>query len=278
MNTVRLENVFHPSDFSEGDIPAFAHALRIALAAKGSLSLLHASNPGENVHWSDFPSVRRVLEDWRLLPRGASHADLEQLGLEVKKVKKHGADPAVAIAEYARAHAADLLVLATHQRRGVDRLLHPSIALASAEASRVMTLFVPRQSKGFVCRESGALRLRRVLIPVDRSPDPKAAVAATLALARLLSILEMHLTFLHVGKPELAPEIQVPERSGLTHEMNVWEGEVVDHILESSRAQEADLIVMPTRARHGLLGAIRGSTTARVLREAPCPVLAVPAA
>ncbi|HEY3719491.1 MAG TPA: universal stress protein, partial [Roseiarcus sp.] len=39
----------------------------------------------------------------------------------------------------------------------------------------------------------------------------------------------------------------------------------------------ADLIVMPTAGHVGYLDALRGSTTERVLRQAPCPVLAMPA-
>jgi nucleotide-binding universal stress UspA family protein len=41
--------------------------------------------------------------------------------------------------------------------------------------------------------------------------------------------------------------------------------------------QQANLIAMPTAGHHGFLDAVRGSTTERVLRHAPCPVLAVPA-
>jgi nucleotide-binding universal stress UspA family protein len=33
---------------------------------------------------------------------------------------------------------------------------------------------------------------------------------------------------------------------------------------------------MPTAGRHGLVDALRGSVTERVLHEAPCPVLAIP--
>jgi nucleotide-binding universal stress UspA family protein len=34
---------------------------------------------------------------------------------------------------------------------------------------------------------------------------------------------------------------------------------------------------MPTAGRQGVVDALRGSTTERVIRQAPCPVLAVPA-
>ncbi|TMA83757.1 MAG: universal stress protein [Deltaproteobacteria bacterium] len=43
-------------------------------------------------------------------------------------------------------------------------------------------------------------------------------------------------------------------------------------------AKQADLIVMATEGRHGVVDALRGSVTERVVRDAPCPVLAVPAA
>ena len=54
------------------------------------------------------------------------------------------------------------------------------------------------------------------------------------------------------------------------------EGEVVQVILEA--AEGTDLIVMATEGRHGIFDALRGSVTERVVREAPWPLLAVPAA
>ena len=53
-----------------------------------------------------------------------------------------------------------------------------------------------------------------------------------------------------------------------------------EKIRQEKLAQElgCDLIVMPTEGHQGILDMLRGSTTERVLRRAPCPVLAVPAA
>ena len=42
-------------------------------------------------------------------------------------------------------------------------------------------------------------------------------------------------------------------------------------------AAEADLVVMTTEGEHGIIDALRGSVTERMVRDAPCPVLAVPA-
>jgi nucleotide-binding universal stress UspA family protein len=47
-------------------------------------------------------------------------------------------------------------------------------------------------------------------------------------------------------------------------------------IVDAAIAEGADLIVMSTHGRTGLAHMLIGSVTERVLRRAPCPVLAVP--
>jgi nucleotide-binding universal stress UspA family protein len=47
-------------------------------------------------------------------------------------------------------------------------------------------------------------------------------------------------------------------------------------IVDAAVAEGADLIVMSTHGRTGLAHMLIGSVTERVLRRAPCPVLAVP--
>ena len=49
-------------------------------------------------------------------------------------------------------------------------------------------------------------------------------------------------------------------------------------ILEAAIELDVDLIGMPTAGHHGVLDALRGSTTERVIRHAPCPVFALSAA
>lgn len=62
-----------PTDFSRGDDGAFAHAVRIALAFRSELHLLHVGTLGEATDWADFPGVRDRLIRWGMLqPGGAS--------------------------------------------------------------------------------------------------------------------------------------------------------------------------------------------------------------
>ena len=55
-------------------------------------------------------------------------------------------------------------------------------------------------------------------------------------------------------------------------------GNVVQAIVDAAIELDVDVIGMPTAGHHGVLDALRGSTTERVIRHAPCPVFALPMA
>lgn len=276
MKTTQIQKVFHPSDFTQGDEPAFEHALKIAQNTGAELDVLHVEESTDKIHWSDFPSVRSVLLKWGLLPPNASENDVAQSGLRVRKVQRISANPAKAISHFIQDHQPDLVVLATHQRKGLARLVHPALAEAVARQTHTMTLFVPRRSPGFVSPGDGSIRLRNILIPIDHDPRPQRAVDAAVDLAELLGATPVHFTFFHAGDPENAPQVNLPLPPNWTSETDAWEGNVVDHILNVANDRSADLIVMATAGHHGFLDALRGSTTERVLHGSPCPLLAVP--
>jgi nucleotide-binding universal stress UspA family protein len=54
-------------------------------------------------------------------------------------------------------------------------------------------------------------------------------------------------------------------------------GDVVSTIVDVAIEFDVDFIGMPTAGHRNILDALRGSTTERVIRHAPCPVIAVPA-
>jgi nucleotide-binding universal stress UspA family protein len=276
---MKLDRIIHPSDFTHGDEAAFAHALRIALAARARFQLLHVKKPEDHVEWSHFPHIRTVLARWGLLGANATEHEVAELGLRVGKSLRASPDAVAAISTYIIEHQPDLLVLSTHQRSGIDRWLRDSIAEPVARHTAAATLFVPRMSPGFVDPESGAIGLRTVLIPIDRSPNPQLAVDAGLLLARTLQCPNVHFILLHIGPGEDRPSVSLSLEPGWTSEYQTWAGQTVDLILSTMRVAEPkiDLIVMATHGHHGFLDALRGSTTERVLHDATCPLLAVPA-
>ena len=60
------------------------------------------------------------------------------------------------------------------------------------------------------------------------------------------------------------------------HEAVIKEGQVVSELLRVTAESNADLLVIGTRAHHGLERLLRGSVAEEVFRQASCPVLIVP--
>ena len=95
--------------------------------------------------------------------------------------------------------------------------------------------------------------------------------------ARAMGSDPVSLTLLYAGAPASAPAVNPPQDSRLDWKPVGREGAAVEVILEEAEASQADLIVMATEARKGILGLLRGSVTEKVMRASGRPVLAVPA-
>jgi hypothetical protein len=119
--------------------------------------------------------------------------------------------------------------------------------------------------------------LTTILVPAATIPPPQPAVDAASVLARILGCSDVRFLVLHVGAEDDAPSVRVSQEPGWTCERLVRAGDTVDEILGIAAGRSADLIAMTTQGHKGFLDALRGSTTERLLRSAPCPVLAVPA-
>jgi nucleotide-binding universal stress UspA family protein len=270
--------ILHPTDFSPQSDIAFAHALAIALKTRAKLTIIHVA-PADTAgrEWTDFPAVRQTLERWGLLEAGSPRSSLpSRLGIQVEKVDAASHEPLGAILDYARNHPVELMVLATHGREGLPRWLHRAVAEPLGRRSKTPTLFVPPRARGFVAPDSGHLTLRRVLVPVDRTPDPGPALDVAAGLATTIGVGPGEFALLHVGEESDLPNPVVPLVPSWTWNRAVRQGRIVGEIVAHAEETGADAIVMATEGREGILDALRGSTTEQVIRLAPCPVLAVP--
>lgn len=277
-DTLPLSYLVYPTDFTAQGEVAFAHALRLALAVKGHLCLVHAESPAvdDDPDWGAFPGVRAILSRWGLLAHDAPrNAVAEQLGLRVAQAIASDADPARALGHFFEENRCDLLVLAAHARDGLARLLHGSIAEPLARRARVPTLFLPFGARGFVDAGTGAARLGNVLLPVDLATPSREAVSLALRMADALGCESAVAHLLHVGPPGEAPAVTVDGRQEARLRRVAADGAVVPAILETAARVDADLIVMPTRGHDSLLDALRGSTTEQVLHQAGRAVLAI---
>jgi nucleotide-binding universal stress UspA family protein len=88
---------------------------------------------------------------------------------------------------------------------------------------------------------------------------------------------DMRLDVYYLAKLEhLASRIRVKQGTGLKVETLCVQGNILDHLNELVVSQQADLVVMGTKGAHNLLRKLMGTNTARYIKQAVCPVLAIP--
>ena len=142
------------------------------------------------------------------------------------------------------------------------------------------------------------LRIRRILVPIDFSPESLKALRYA---KRLVERFKAKLHMVHVVTPPLVlfPQPRQVLPPNFTEEMvgnatdrfeevvrdfslplrhrhyTVRIGAVANEINEVARITRTDFIAIATRGYSGLKRAFLGSTTESVVRNAPCPVLVV---
>jgi nucleotide-binding universal stress UspA family protein len=268
-----MANIAHTTDFSDESAFAFQHALRLALCAPARLDLLHVRGHDQKTSWENFPHVRQVLSAWGVLGAGVAPSQIEsRLGLRVTKVEIGDDDPLHGIERYFARHEPDLAVVATHGRQGLNRWLNGSVSEDMATRTHVPTLMIGPKSRPFVDPATGELSLKRVLLPVAATPSPRVG------LYRLGIVLDRLALPADIVAASVGGEVSdLKDAEGRDYPVSVLEGPVVEAILSAADKWGIDLIAMPTAGRHGVVDALRGSTTSQVVSRAPCPVLALPA-
>ena len=260
--------IVHPTDYAPDGALALAHAVRLAIRSKHTLSLLNIAKDDLGPRRDGLRIVADLLVKWGALPgKSGVEALSGDLGLNIVSVGVPVADMRATILDYIQTHPCEIGVLSTRDHRGLNRWLERSVVKRALKAATTLLLMVRHGSRGFVNAETGELKLERVLAPVD---DP---LDAELALKRLQAWLQSigaapEIRLLHVGAP-MAPI------GGYT--MIQRDGAVTEAIFDVARRWSPDLIAMPTTRHSGLISALRGSVTSKLLDDARWAVLSVPA-
>lgn len=142
------------------------------------------------------------------------------------------------------------------------------------------------------------LRINSILVPLDFSLHSKQALDCAVDFARQFGA---KLTLLHVVEPIATPDfaasfplamendkLMAAARSelervakaariprGMVEKVLVRFGRSFHEIADAACTRKVDLIIISTHGYTGLKHALLGSTTERVVRHAPCPVLVV---
>jgi len=201
-----------------------------------------------------------------------------ELTLEVRAGSGRPADHLVQEAEAMRA---DLIVVGTHRREGVERIRHGSVSQGVLHGASISVAVVPGPAP------EAEVRIRRLLAGVDFSPASERAVRLAFSMAGPGSTVWL----VHVRRRgEHADDHQllrarlrqmVParaEKSGVTVDVQVVDSsEPAEALRQCAEQADADVICLGTRGLSGLTGTLMGSVSQALVASSSRPVLLVKA-
>jgi nucleotide-binding universal stress UspA family protein len=267
--------VLHPTDRSEASLSAFFHALALTAHRGAELTLLHSRGRRATDAWVHFPGVRDTLSRWR--GRGTTARIEDKIRRSrIHKYDVEDRDPISASMTHIERNRIDMIVMATEGRSGLARLVQPSLAEKLARRSRLFTLFVPHGCRPFVDGDSGEMTLRRILLPIDPGTDARPAMIRALRSAELLQDPAFEITLVHVGDGDETVVDDLPQLPFCRWNAVRRSGNPAEQILSVADEQSADAIYMSTSWSSPSIARAEGGVTEAVLREAGCPVAAVP--
>lgn len=248
--------------------------MRLALRGGQTLSLLNIATDDSGPRHSGLRHVTNLLAQWNLLPNDAMPEDLDSaLGFNVVSVGIPANDARASILDFLDNHPCELAVIATRQHRGLAHWFERSVANRALRRGKTMMLMVREGGRGFVDPKTGEVKLQRILVPIDKRFDPSRALSRLEDwLAEIEAAPEIRLLYVGSDPPEVGAR-----PNGEVYPLVARTGRVVPTILEEAQRGSADLIVLPTSHRSGVLAALRGSVSTAVLDDARWPVLSVPA-
>lgn len=300
---VALKNLLFATDFSAVSDAALSYVMALSLHYGSKVHIVHAlpdalllrpEAPDPAVMGSIYEGVHSPAQE-----------KIQQLakrlqGCPNQTYVRHG-NVSNVVAEMIREHEINLLVLGTHGRTGLGRLVMGSVAeeLFRRVTCPVLTVGprVPVTAKVLESRHDHhmpppQIKFREILYATDFKEDSATNAAYAVSLAREF---QSRLTLLHVfeqfgedlhehpGPIDVALrtlEQLVPDREGLRYEPEFMAkyGPPAEVILQTAGEYEADLIILGVRPainRTGPSTHFGTSVAHKVVVGANCPVLTV---
>jgi len=298
---IQIKKILCPTDFSEFSHHALDVSLVLAKWYRSEVAVVHVI-PKVLMPPQEFPYVQAPVAVGTE-ERERAFAELGQFvhkaresGITTEVVLEDG-DPVPVILEFTKKLPADLIVLGSHGRSGVDRLLLGSVTEKLLRKSTVPVLTVPRALTASL--PASEPPFKKILCPVDFSPPSLRALEFAFSLAEeadarltLMNVLEwgpdsdlpdnMRAVvgeYRKIQEKEARERLQklVPEnaRQFCDPEVVVVSGRPSREILDFASAHAVQLIVMGVHGRGALNLIVYGSQTQHVVREAACPVLTI---
>jgi nucleotide-binding universal stress UspA family protein len=281
---ISLKTILFPTDFSPASSAALPLAVVLARIYGSTLLITHVLPPQPHLQ---VPLDRLPAQDDRVWENthhklAEFSADRQIAGVPCKTLIDQG-DLANVIPAMIREQAVDLVVVGTHGRTGVSKMVLGSGAEKIYRSAPCPVLTVgPRV-------HAGEWKLGRILCPVDlvENPEPFLSYALSLAEENQAEFIVLQAVPLVPWQHRASVETQMRERlerllpeqakDWCTPQFLVrWE-HPAEAVLLAAAEWEADLIVMGVRKARaaGLSSHLPWPVASEVVSRAPCPVLTV---
>jgi nucleotide-binding universal stress UspA family protein len=290
VGSLPFQNILHLTDFSPCSDVAFTWATSLARANQAKLSLLHVVVPDALTYMTPDSrgAARELQEKWAREEMQRIEERLKDLQHEM--IVAQGKDVWSAVEAKLKELESNLIVLGTHGRRGLRKMLMGSVAERVLRSSAVPVMTVGYAVRPGLRRDG---RFHRVLLATDFAAGSAEAACYAMLVAQRD---ESELVLVHVckkrkqGSSEKDTELSVAEVIHRFDEMIphaeelprrpealVEYGEPGERIVEAAARREADLIVMGIRRTTNLFATthLEIGTAHSVVAQAPCPVMTV---
>jgi nucleotide-binding universal stress UspA family protein len=292
-----IQRILYATDLSGASEPAWDEARRLGRLLGAEILLLHVVPPPPFLPIEGYVPPQ-MYEDLLGSARRYAQERFDRLlgsvagsGLKTR-VRLEEGPPAQRILEVATQEAADILVVGTHGRTGLERLALGSVADRMVRQATCPVLTARSTPEG-----ARRAEIRRICYATDFSPTARAAWPWVVALAGATgaTVDLVHVTFEPIPDPHLPSETigrmaqlfrdqgraeaeRFLEQSTLPRErvqVHVTQGVPGEQIVRRAQDGDADLIVMGTHGWSGVVRWMLGSVAHHVIQTAPCPVLTV---
>ncbi|NND72606.1 MAG: universal stress protein [Rhodothermales bacterium] len=299
MRKSSVKKIVCPTDFSRDSDKALEQAIHLAEHFGALLNIVHVLPIfAEDRVSGAFRSPIEHQEFAERLERQARRHMLDRVqsseaaGVRTTTTYLRRPVTAETIVRHSSDMKADLIVMGTHGRRGIRRLVLGSVTAEVLHTSEVPVMVVSHQTA------MSTWPIRNILAPTDLSDDSKAGLMAADRLAASLGA-NLHLVYAVEPVPfpastavgndsyfDLLPELrqltldkfnEIAGSLESSAETIVEHGKAAGAILRAVADLDADLIVLSSHGFTGVTKFLVGSVTERLVRISPCPVLVIPA-
>ncbi len=260
------QTILHATDLRPEGGTAFEHGVALARELKARLVSVHASAPDADTR--AMPAATTLLERWGDESE-VDHETIEHVCCE---------DPIDTLLDVMHSVDHDLIVVGSHQRKGVERLVSGSVSESVILNSKKPVLVVPVGKPGFVEDASGKVTIDKIVVPAKSHEELQAVQAALMRHVPDVKNRKLDLYVVVVGDAEGvgASQMSTPDGARWTWHTLHKNGKLAESISEAVDEVGADLLAMATQGQNSLLDTVVGTNTLQAMRTTDVPLLVVP--